>query len=300
MTDPDLERIAARLVAALVPFQITARRHPTLAEALEALGAVSDYALALESPPSPPPRPGESTSETYQTPFGDLPAFEVDLSYDPALAPPRAIRPDNDEGKIPSDEDEIVIPRERLIGEVELAFAASIGEHFRSRSLHLRSDRRELAEIAVDAIARVPGTMEADAADYASRTYPKLTRWPFVETPGEFAGRLWGAYCGKHSAPDSVLAAVRTVLIEQPPALSPEYHALVLGRMLGGAEIRGAALKELRRAIDRARVDFVSKNFNVGGGGIWKARNEYDEGLEQGLILAQEIVDEMLKPTEGT
>ncbi len=48
-------------------------------------------------------------------------------------------------------------------------------------------------------------------------------RWPFVEKPGEFTERL-GNYCG---GPGGGLAGVRTVLIEDPPALSPDYLFLI-------------------------------------------------------------------------
>jgi hypothetical protein len=42
---------------------------------------------------------------------------------------------------------------------------------------------------------------------------PEERRWPFAETPGEFTNRLASAY----NAFGTLLAAVRYVLIEEPP-----------------------------------------------------------------------------------
>lgn len=50
-------------------------------------------------------------------------------------------------------------------------------------------------------------------------------RWPFVEKPGEFTARF-AAAMGHIVSPDEAspgLAAMRQVLIENPPALSPDY-----------------------------------------------------------------------------
>jgi hypothetical protein len=46
-----------------------------------------------------------------------------------------------------------------------------------------------------------------------------VRRWPFVETPGYFAGRLAAAHAEFHG---DMLAAVRCVLIESPPTLAAE------------------------------------------------------------------------------
>lgn len=69
--------------------------------------------------------------------------------------------------------------------------------------------------ILIDAAKRIlpSGYIIVPAAPAASR------RWPFSESPGDFTDRL-----GKHvGGPGGALAGVRTVLIEEPPALSPEF-----------------------------------------------------------------------------
>lgn len=50
-------------------------------------------------------------------------------------------------------------------------------------------------------------------------------RWPFVESPGDFAKRLRGYLDGYGLVIEDVLAAVRTVLIEQPPTFAPWINA---------------------------------------------------------------------------
>lgn len=49
-----------------------------------------------------------------------------------------------------------------------------------------------------------------------------IKHWPFVETPGEFTERLQTAI---YRSID-LLAAVRTVLIEEPPMISEKYIVL--------------------------------------------------------------------------
>jgi hypothetical protein len=54
---------------------------------------------------------------------------------------------------------------------------------------------------------------------------PAARRWPFVESPGYFAGRLAAAHAEFHG---DMLAAVRNVLIEQPPTLAEPAPAPAL------------------------------------------------------------------------
>lgn len=53
----------------------------------------------------------------------------------------------------------------------------------------------------------------------------RYKRWPFVESPGDFTDRL-GIALHKSLTP---LAAVRHVMIEEPPTISAEYLALAHG-----------------------------------------------------------------------
>lgn len=74
-----------------------------------------------------------------------------------------------------------------------------------------------------------PGAPEAAGTDSSPLSSPeggadnpnRTKRWPFLESPGEFANRLFDAYA-KNPLPvrDAMLAAVRSVLIENPPALA--------------------------------------------------------------------------------
>lgn len=48
-------------------------------------------------------------------------------------------------------------------------------------------------------------------------------RWPFMESPGDFTERLERHVGG----PGGALAGLRTVLIEEPPALSANYLASI-------------------------------------------------------------------------
>lgn len=65
--------------------------------------------------------------------------------------------------------------------------------------------------------------------EYAYRTPPApvvprpIQRWPFVESPGEFAQRLRDAMVFFGDA----LPAIRNVVIENPPTLSAEYLAML-------------------------------------------------------------------------
>jgi hypothetical protein len=56
-----------------------------------------------------------------------------------------------------------------------------------------------------------------------------IKHWPFVESPGEFTDRLATALeIGTASSGAArLLAAVRTVLIEEPPEISPDMLRLI-------------------------------------------------------------------------
>jgi hypothetical protein len=59
----------------------------------------------------------------------------------------------------------------------------------------------------------------AIATPPVERAAEPVRRWPFVESPGEFTLRLWRAYT---EFDGDMLAAVRFVLIENPPTLYTE------------------------------------------------------------------------------
>lgn len=64
-----------------------------------------------------------------------------------------------------------------------------------------------------------------------------INHWPFVESPGEFTERLRVTM----SRSVTLLAAVRTILIEDPPILSDEYLSRIPFDKLAGEMRRHGA-----------------------------------------------------------
>lgn len=102
---------------------------------------------------------------------------------------------------------------------------------------------RSILAIALHWIRKVYETPVAPAPE---------KRWPFVESPAAFATRLFDIYDADNRGRIGMLAAVRTVLIEEPPTLAPHVRSAAIAEMAEGLErisARAAKLEAVYAAL---------------------------------------------------
>ena len=108
-------------------------------------------------------------------------------------------------------------------------------------------------------------------------------RWPFLESPGEFAKRLGKAFFYfKGDAESSMLAAVRTVLIEEPPTLA-DWALSVLESSKG----------------EVAFLDEVGNEWTINRNGLSGDGDAYWELEKDAVILSRDEYEELKKGPEN-
>lgn len=162
---------------------------------------------------------------------------------------------------------------EALINEAILKY---FGSPIVADRLHARKGL--LAQILRDVIARVVDQRPAPASETEKR---KVKRWPFVESPGEFADRLTKAL-GDFDG--YVLGAVRNVLIENPPELCAQAPA---------SEALKAVEREWLRQL-RATIESACQVFDGWKNAEPSCWTDYDAQVRRGLSAHLTKIDALL------